>query len=261
MQVWNRTPAAAASLVVAGATLARTPREAAIGASFVIAMLRDDAASRQVWLDPANGALQGLGPTAIAIECSTLSFDWIRELDEAARNRHVSLLEAPVAGSRAQAEAGQLIYLVGGTEVTMGRAQPLLNSMGSAVHFVGPVGSGALVKLCVNTLLGVQATALAELIGMLTRSGADVAGALNAVAATPVWSPVATRTIDSMLAGNFAQQFSVELAEKDFGYALAAAGSPEAAPTMAAAREVFRKARSRGLGTEDFTSVVQLFST
>jgi len=260
LRIWNRSPGAAADLVGAGATLAASPREAVRGAAFVVAMLRDDEASRRVWLDPVDGALAGLEPDAVAIESSTLSYDWVRQLGQVAQQRNLHFLEAPVAGTRPQAEAGQLIYLVGGGAADFTRVEPLLKCMGATVHLAGEIGSGALAKLCVNALLGVQVTALAELFGMLRRSGADVERTMKVVAATPVWSPVSTRTIDSMLSGNFAPQFPVELAEKDFGYALAAAGSPAAAPTIAAALDVFRDAGSRGLQGANLTSVVQLFA-
>jgi 3-hydroxyisobutyrate dehydrogenase len=78
--VWNRTPGAAKALVEVGARQAQSPKEAAAGAAFVIAMLRDDEASRQVWLDPESGALAGMERGSVAIESSTLSPRWIREL-------------------------------------------------------------------------------------------------------------------------------------------------------------------------------------
>ncbi|CAJ0741964.1 NAD(P)-dependent oxidoreductase [Ralstonia mannitolilytica] len=258
--VWNRSPEAASALAAAGAKVAQTPRGAAAGAAFVVAMLRDDAASRQVWLAPETGALAGMAAGAVAIESSTLSPDWVKALGAAAMDKGVKLLEAPVAGSLPQAEAAQLIYLVGGEPATAELAEPVLKAMGAAVHRVGPLGAGALVKLSTNALLGAQLAVLAELIGMLKRCGADAAQALQAVAATPVWSPVATRLTDSMLAGNFAPQFPVSLIEKDFGYAVDAAGSAEAAPVLAAARGVFRDAMSRGLGEANMTSVVRLFT-
>lgn len=258
--VWNRTPAAASSLVAAGALPSSTPREAASQADFVMAMVRDDGASREVWLDPNRGAMAAMKPGTIAIECSTLSPGWVRELGESAASRGIALLEAPVSGTLPQAEAAQLIYLVGGDETTLGRCEPVLKAMGSAIRFVGPLGTGALTKLATNTLLGVQVTVLAELIAMLRRSGADAARALEAVAATPVWSTVASRIVASMLTGNFAPQFPIALIEKDFGYTLDAAGSPQAAPTIAAARDVFREAVSRGLGASNMTGVAQLYS-
>jgi len=257
--VWNRTPAAAATLVDAGAKQALSPRAAADDVDFVIAMVRDDEASRATWLAPDTGALAGLRHDTVAIESSTLSPAWVRELSEAAAAKNVQLLEAPVAGSRPQADAGQLVYLVGGDEAVVKKAELILKIMGSAVHHVGPVGSGALVKLSTNALLGAQVTVLAELIGLLQKSGADVSRAVQAISSTAVWSPAATYLSGSMLAGNFAPQFPVELIEKDFGYAVSAAGSPEAAPTIAAARRVFQRAIENGFGADNMTGVVRLF--
>jgi 3-hydroxyisobutyrate dehydrogenase len=256
--VWNRTADATKPLVAAGATQAQTPSEAAAGAAFVVAMVRDDDASRRIWLDPDNGALAGMAAGAVAIESSTVTPGWIRELGHAIAERGVALLEAPVSGSRVQADAGQLVYCVGGDDTTLARAEPVLKTMGSAVHHVGQLGSGALVKLSTNALLGVQITVLAELIGLLRRSGADAGRALQAVAGTAVWSPVANYLSGSMLTGDFSPQFPVELIEKDFNYTVQAAGSAEAAPTIAAARDVFRDAIGAGLGELNMTAVVKL---
>jgi 3-hydroxyisobutyrate dehydrogenase len=256
--VWNRTADATKPLVAAGATQAQTPRDAAVGAAFVVSMVRDDDASRRVWLDPDNGALGGMAAGAVAIESSTLTPAWIRELGHGMAERNVALVEAPVSGSRVQADAGQLVYFVGGDDTTLARAEPVLKAMGSTVHHVGPLGSGALVKLSTNALLGVQVTVLAELIGLLRRSGADASGALRAVAGTAVWSPVANYLSGSMLTGDFSPQFPVELIEKDFNYTVQAAGSAEAAPTIAAARDVFRDAIDAGLGELNMTAVVKL---
>ena len=73
LTVWNRTPEVAAPLVDAGARQAFTPRDAVASAEVIIAMLRDDGASREVWLNPESGALAGMPPSAIAIESSTLT--------------------------------------------------------------------------------------------------------------------------------------------------------------------------------------------
>jgi 3-hydroxyisobutyrate dehydrogenase len=258
--VWNRTPTTAAPLVSAGARQAATPKEAAIDAEFVIAMVRDDEASRELWLTAGTGALAGMKEGAVAIESSTMTPGWIREFGIAAAERRVALLEAPVAGSRPQAEAAQLVYFVGGDEAVLKRAEPLLRTMGSTIHHVGPLGSGALVKLATNALLGVQVAALAELIGLLKSNGADAGRAVQAISGTAVWSPAATHLSNSMLAGNFAPQFPIELIEKDFGYAVQSASSPEAVPTIAAARSVFQQAIEHGLGAENMTGVVRLFT-
>jgi 3-hydroxyisobutyrate dehydrogenase len=257
--VWNRTPSAGEALRQAGARVAATPREAAERAGFVISMLRDDTASHAVWCDPRTGALAAMKPGSIAIESSTLSPDWITALDRLTREHGIPLLEAPVSGSRPQAENGQLVYLLGGEASTVARSRDVLNCMSRAVHHLGPAGSGARVKLATNTLLGLQVTGLAEIISLLTHGQTDVNKALHAMASTSAWSPVADYLALSMTGRDFAPQFPVELIEKDFGYFIAAAGEEKQAPTIAASRSVFGKAVAAGLGQENMTAVVKLF--
>ena len=98
--------------------MADSPAQAAKNAAIVLAMLADDAASRAAWLGQ-DGALAAMPPGSIAVECSTLSPDWIRELHEAVTQRGLRMAEAPVTGSRTQAEAGQLNFLVGADEETL----------------------------------------------------------------------------------------------------------------------------------------------
>lgn len=258
--VWNRTGRAAQPLVDLGATLAVSPRDASQGAEFVIAMLRDDEVSRFVWLDPECGALAGMSPGTVAIESSTLSSGWIQMLGAQMQHQRVSLLEAPVSGSRLQADTGQLTYLIGGDAQVLERCRPVLGALGSGIHHTGALGHGALTKLATNALLGIQVTGLAEIIGMLKRSGADASQVLAAMAGTSVWAPVATYLASTMLAENFAPQFPVELIEKDFGYVLNEAGISRDAPTIAAAHGVFQQAMAQGLGAENMTSVVRLFN-
>lgn len=258
--VWNRTPSAAAALSAAGAKHAMTPREAATDAQFVIAMVRDDEASRELWLAADTGALAGMSEGSIAIESSTLTPSWVRELGKAVVERGLALVEAPVSGSRPQAESAQLVYFLGGTETDVRKAEPVLKVLGKAIHHVGPLGSGAIVKLSTNALLGIQVTALAELIGLLKRSGTDVDLALNAISSTAAWSPAAGNITCSMLAENFAPQFTIELIEKDFGYTLEAAGANKALSMIAAARGVFQTAKDRGFGAENMTSVARLYT-
>lgn len=256
--VWNRSAAACDALVAAGAKRADTPRQAAANADCVIAMVRDDDASRAVWCDDATGAFGGMREGAIAIDSSTLSPDWTRELAAAARAQGIAFLEAPVSGSRPQAEAGQLVYFIGGETAHIARAAEVLRAMGSALHHVGDMGAGALTKLATNSLLGVHVTALAEIIGMLGKQGADASAILNAISGTSVWAPVDHYLSGSMLAGEFRPQFPIGLIAKDFGYALAQAGT--LAPTLSAARSVFDDAIEKGLSVANMTAVVRMFT-
>jgi len=259
--VWNRTIARCQALQDLGATIARSPREAVAEADFVIAMVRDDDASRTIWLDRSTGALAGMKPGAVAIESSTLSLDWVRELARAVDAvPEVSFLDAPVAGSRPQADARQLIYFVGGQAQVVARAEPLLQAMGAAIHHAGPAGAGVAVKLAVNALFGVQIAALAELVGALAKAGVDVERVVGILGGTPVCSPAVKAAATSMLTRDFAPLFPAQLAEKDLGYVHALANSAGATvPLSDAARAVMSAAVARKLGADHLTGIVRLY--
>lgn len=118
LTVYNRNREKAAPLAAAGATLADSPRLAAAHAEVILSMLSDDRAARAVWLGE-DGALAGAAPGTVVIECSTITVGWVRELAAAAAARHCELLDAPVTGSRLQAEAGELNFFVGGSAATL----------------------------------------------------------------------------------------------------------------------------------------------
>jgi 3-hydroxyisobutyrate dehydrogenase len=204
--------------VASGAKPATTPREAAEGNEFIVTMVTNDVASRQVWLDAVDGALLGMRPGAIAIDSSTLTPAWVRELASAMSKVGVMLLDAMVSGSTPQAERAELVFLVGGDANSLQRAEPVLKTLGSTIRHAGPVGCGALAKLATNTLMGVQLAALAELIGMLKSQQVDAKQILDAVSATAMWNPHLTRDAESMLTDNFETQFPVRLLEKDLAW-------------------------------------------
>jgi len=259
LTVWNRSAEAASAFVEAGATLFETPAEAVAEADIVISMVRDDVASAHVWLDPLVGALAAMKADAIGIESSTLSPDWIKKLGQSFAAKGLPLVEAPVSGSRPQAEAGQLIFIVGGDVKIAEQVTPVLSEMGSVIHHVGDLGSAALVKLSTNTLLGVQVAVIAELIGMLKRNGVDPARAFSVISQTAVCSPYAAGASSGMIAGKFEPLFTTDLVAKDFRYASKAAGDEANAPTMNAALQVFEAGIKEGLAWQNLTSVVTLF--
>ena len=261
LTVWNRTPGHAAAIVEAGARLAATPRAAVADVDAAISMVRDDAASEAVWLEEDSGALGHLPENAIGVECSTLSLPHIRRLAAAFAAQGRAFLDAPLAGSRPQAEAGQLIFLVGGDAQPLTSARPLFEAMGAAAHHAGAAGSGAVVKLMVNALFGAQTALLAELIGFAARAGADPARAIEILAATPVASPAAKAAAAAMLSGHFAPAFPIDLVAKDFGLVTASAAAIEAeTPLSAAVGGVFIRAVNAGFGADNITGVAQLYA-
>ena len=259
LTVWNRSPGPADALRQRGAAVAGTPRAAADGADLVIAMVTDDDASRAVWTGP-DGALSGLADGAVAVESSTLTPGWVRQLAGLATDRGARFLDAPVSGSRPQAEAASLVYLVGGEAEALDVARPASEAMGGAVHHGGTTGQGALVKLAVNALMGVQVAAAAELLAALRQSGVDEATAAEVIGATPVAGPVVATAMRLMAGGQHDPLFPIDLLEKDLGYAAgvaAAAGTD--APATETARATFQRAQADGLGGQNMTAVARLY--
>lgn len=257
--VWNRTPHRDGALLAAGAFGAASPRAAVAGAEIAIAMLGDDEASRAAWTDPTDGALAAMAAGAVAIESSTLSPGWVRALAGVAEARDIGFLDAPVVGSRPQAEAGQLIHLVGGEPETLDRVRPILAALGSAVHRMGPVGAGQTTKLVANTLFGVQVAALAEMLALARVAGLDPGALAAALGALPVASPAAKGAMGLILSGADAPLFPVDLVAKDFRYTLAEASQAGfEAPVAAAAEGQFRRAVAAGHGGLNLTAVRRL---
>ena len=257
LSVYNRTAAKAQTLINVGARFAWTPADAAKDASVIISMLSDDAASREVWLG-ADGALKAAGKGAILIESSTVSPAWISELAEAASQRGVELLDAPVTGSRMQAEAGQLSFLVGGSDTTLEKALAVLNAMSKEIVHLGPVGSGAKMKLINNFLCGVQVASLAEALTWIERSGLDREKALTILKSGAPGSPLLGAISARMVSQNYAVNFSLTLMSKDLLYAQnEAARNDVDLKTAKVARSLFEVAVAQGLGNEDMSSVIE----
>jgi 3-hydroxyisobutyrate dehydrogenase len=259
--VYNRTADRVQPLLNQGATYAATPKAAAEQADIVMSTLTDDDGSRQVWLATETGAILGLMPDKIAIEMSTLTMDWTRELGGAIIQRGAGFLDAPVVGSRPQAEIGKLISLVGGQAETLAQVRSILTAAGVATtHHVGSVGQGMAMKLAVNALFGIQVAALAELLGMLSKDGISPEKAMECLGDLPVLSPAAKGTGSLMVSQNHAPLFPIDLVEKDFRYVTQTAQTLEATiSTATVVMDIYRTAIAQGHGSENITGIVQLF--
>lgn len=259
--VWNRSQPAADALAKQGAVAAPSPRAAVADADIVFSMLADDAAARKVWLDPQNGAVGGLRAGALAIESSTVSLDWVRELAAAVRVRGAAFLDAPVAGSRPQAEAGQLIFMLGGEAGDVARATPALAALGGAFHHLGPTGSGAAFKLAVNAYFAAQLASLAELMGFLAKAGIAPARTAEILPGFPVTSPALGNFARLMAAQNRTPLFSIDMLAKDLRYALAAATKTGAAlPGVENSLRIFETAHAAKLGAENVAGLARLYA-
>ncbi|MEM6570276.1 MAG: NAD(P)-dependent oxidoreductase, partial [Planctomycetota bacterium] len=257
--VWNRTMDRAADLLDAGASLAATPRDAAEGADVVLSMVRDDEASRAVWLGP-DGAVQSLGAGALAIEASTLTPEWIAELATTFESTGGTLLEAPVVGSRPQAEAGQLITLAAGSRDALERAQPVLDATSGQVVYMGEHGLGAVAKLAVNALFASQIAAAAEVIHLLRSGGVEDERWLDMLGNLPIVPPPLALAMKGIALGRFEPAFPVELVEKDLAYFLQTAARTGAmSPVTETVRGLFADAIAQGHGDSNIHGVAQVY--
>jgi 3-hydroxyisobutyrate dehydrogenase len=258
LTVWNRTRAKAEPFAAQGARVADTPAAAARGAQLILAMLADDSASRAAWTGN-NGALAAAEPGAVLVESSTVSPAWLAELAELASARRLDLLDAPVTGSRPQAEDGKLTFLVGGSARALAKIQPALEAMSQKIVHLGPIASGAQMKLLNNFLCAVQLASLAEGMVWLERSGLDRNQAIELLKVgapgSPLLGGMAYRMSDDLDTINF----SLALLAKDVAYAHAAAAQTGVDLTTATnAKQLLDRAIAAGYGDKDMVNVVQV---
>jgi len=255
--VWNRNPARTEPLQAAGAGAATSPREAAASADFIISMLADDQASRAVWLGD-HGALAGAKRGAVAIECSTLSPAWVQELAGETARCGCAFLDAPVTGSKPQAAAGEVLFLVGGDAHTLERARPVLQPMSRDIVHMGPVASGARMKLINNFMSAVQSVALAEALAFSGACGLGRAAALAVLTNGAPGSPIVKTVGARMMSRDYSVNFLMSLMRKDMAYAIEEARRCGVElRTGAAAAGRFDEAMARGLGDQDFAAVAE----
>ena len=255
LAVYNRNREKCIPFASRGAFLADSPRAAASRSRVTLSMVANDAASREVWLGE-EGALNGAPPGSVLIESSTLSGDWIQELAAKAVERGCQFLDAPVTGTKPHAASGELVFLVGGSAEALDRARPVFSVLGRDVVHLGPIGSGALMKLVNNFVCGVQAASFAEAMSMVAAGGLDRAQAVSILTGGAPGSGIVKRVAERIAANDFTPNFALRWMAKDLAYALREASTKGISlQTAAAALAVFEQAIAEGHGDEDFSAV------
>jgi 3-hydroxyisobutyrate dehydrogenase len=255
--VYSRNREKAKPLADAGAFVAASPAEAAARSEIILSMVADDFASRAVWLGD-KGALAGAKPGSILIESSTLTVEWVKELAAAASQRGCEFLDAPVTGTKPHAESGQLLFLVGGPESALDKVRQVFSVLGRDIVYLGPTGSGALMKLINNFMAAVQAVSFGEALALIKAGSLDRDKAVSILTDGVPGSPMVKRVATRVATGDFTPHFFMRLMAKDVGYAIKEAKERGLTlPTAAAALSVFQDAIENGRGEEDFTAVVK----
>ena len=221
VQVWNRTSAKAARVGV-GARRASTPAEAAAGADVLITMLTDGAAVQNVMIGP-TGALSTISSGAIWVQMSTVGLDWTDRLGGLVAGDDVAFIDAPVSGSSAAAEKGELVILASGATTFRPRVEPIFDVLGGQTLWLPSTGDGSRLKLALNNWLAVLVEGMVETLTLSAALGLDPRLLLEAIADGPMASEYALTKGAAMLDADFVPGFPLRHATKDVELALSAA--------------------------------------
>jgi 3-hydroxyisobutyrate dehydrogenase-like beta-hydroxyacid dehydrogenase len=251
--VFNRTRSRAEAT---GGAVAATAREAAAGAQVVLSSLADDDAVEAAYTGP-DGVVAGLQPGTVVCESSTIDPATVRRLAPLVEDRRAFLLDTPVSGSVSTVEAGQLTIMAGGDPAVLDRVRPVLDPLARQVFHIGELGSGAVMKLTVNSVLHGLNLALSEGLVLAERAGVARETAYEVLAASVVAAPFVHYKREAFEhPGRPPVAFSLDLVGKDLDLVLDLAARAGASMEQAAVnRQVVRAAVAAGLGAHDLSEL------
>lgn len=267
VSVFDLAPEAVAALVEAGATAAVSASAAVQAADAVITMLPANKHVQELYL-AEGGVLDAAKPGALLIDCSTIAAEVARQVAQAASARGFAMLDAPVSGGTAGAQAGTLTFIVGGAPEALLRARPLLEKMGKNIFHAGAAGAGQVAKICNNMLLGILMAGTAEALNLGVAHGLDPSVLSDIMAKSSgrnwtleVYNPWPGVMDTAPASRNYSGGFGTALMLKDLGLAQQASLSANAAtPLGGLVRQLYQLHAQAGHGGQDFSSIVQLFN-
>jgi 3-hydroxyisobutyrate dehydrogenase len=251
--VWDRTPAKADRLTGAGATAHPGPDVAAANADVVITMLPDGPAVTSVAV--GQGVLKALRPRAIWSQMGTIGVQATEELASTVERLRpdVQFVDAPVAGTRGPAEAGQLLILASGPQPARLPLEPVFGAIGSRTIWLEEAGAGSKLKLVLNSWLAFLMEGIAESVALADTLGVDHAVLADALRGSSLESPFALAKLAKIDAGDETPDFALRWATKDIDLALAEAGTTTL-PVAAAISRRWHDLIDAGLGQADVSA-------
>ena len=258
-------PRAVEALSAKGGRAAASAAEAIAASELVITMLPAGAQVRSVYLGEA-GVLANARKGTLVIDCSTIDVETARAVAAAAAEAGFDMLDAPVSGGVAGAEAATLTFMVGGEAAVFARAEPVLAAMGRTIVHAGPAGNGQAAKICNNMILGVsmiavcEAFSLAERLGLAAQTLFDVAAKSSGQCwALTSYCPVPGPVPSSPANRDYVPGFTAAMMLKDLRLAQQAAGATAApTPLGAAAANLYQLFVDEGPGGLDFSAIYRL---
>ncbi len=253
--VWNRTAARAG---LPGARTAATPAQAAEGADVVWACVNDTAASERVFL-AEDGVLAAARPGMVIADSSTISPEASRRIAERLASRGAVFLDCPVTGSKQGAEAGKLIFIVGGPAEAAARLQPLFQTMGQRVFLMGGNGMGLSAKLAMNLNIALIYEGFCEGLVLAEKSGLSAEQMLEIIGATMLRSGVVEYKAPFIRARDYSPNFPLRLMWKDIRLMLEHARSLNLElPALTTVETIYARAMRQGLGDQDYAATLGL---
>lgn len=260
-------PEACAKARARGLAVAASAREAIEGARVVVSMLPASRHVEALYLGD-GGLLAALTAGTLIIDCSTIAPAAAQKVAQAAAAQGLSMIDAPVSGGTAGAEAGTLTFIVGGETAALESARAVLQGMGRNIFHMGPAGAGQVAKLCNNMALGVIMAVTGEAIALGVAHGLDpkALSQMMAVSTGRSWATEVCNPWPGVLEGapasrGYAGGFGNDLMLKDLGLAVEAAmGAGATIPLGELARNLYAMNSRAGRGALDFSSVVQLLT-
>jgi len=259
--VYNRTRARAEAVAADyGLTVAPTPREAVANAEVVLVSLADDAAVREAYLGP-DGIVAGLGVDTVVADTSTVDPETIRGLEADVARTGSTLLDTPVSGSVSVVEAGEILVMAGGDPAGVETARPALEAFSRRILALGPLGSGATMKLAVNSLVHALNVALAEALVLAEKAGVERSAAYEVFASGATAAPFVLYKRQAYEdPGSTPVAFALDLVAKDLDLASELADRVGAqVPQLTVNRAVVQQALDAGLGEADLSAVAEVF--
>lgn len=252
--VWNRTP----GKVVEGAASAASPAEAARGAEVVWLSVSDTKAVENVLFGPQS-VQESLADGMTIVDSSTISPSATRQFAERVRAKGVHYVDAPVTGSKAGAEAGTLIFIVGGEEAVIEKLKPLFAAMGKKIFRMGETGKGQAAKLVMNLQIALIYEGFAEALTLATKLGVDAETLLPLIEASMVRSGVVEYKAPFVLKRDFSPNFPLRLMRKDIRLALEAAKEVRVKlPGLEMVEEIYDLATEDGHEDLDYAATLTL---
>jgi len=259
MVVWNRTTSKSETMAArSGARVAASPAILAAEADIVITMVADGDVLLDLYTGQ-GGMAQSLRAGTVCVDMSTISPDQAAELATAVAGAGCSFIDAPVSGSVALAEAGTLTVMAGGEARDVDAARPVLEAMSARIYHMGPVGSGATIKLAVNSIVYGLGQAVSEALVLAEAAGIERARAYEVFANSAIAAPFVHYRQEAFLKpGEVPVAFRMVLARKDLDLALALAESVGSTlPQGELNRTVIAEAIEAGFGDQDMSAVAE----